>query len=500
VSEELELKKELARLLAEKEQRVKYRLIDTYFPEEGKYSKDHYPKHLEFMKAGAKFPERAFIAANRVGKTLTGGCEAVYHLTGLYPGWWEGRRFDRPVRMWICSITPTQMKDAVQSLLFGSFADKGTGLIPKEFITKEDGTITTWNMAGTSNVVGTALIKWHDPQGNFGGWSQIEFKTYEQGWEKFQGAKIDVIWLDEEPRDHKIYSECVTRTAGDTGDTGIIYCTFTPLLGYSDTVLSFLPDGQMPLGGIPPEAPWKKIVCAGWDDVPHLDPEWKKQRLASYSIHERDARTRGIPTKGSGAIYPYPESDIIEEARPIPGWWPRVYGLDVGWNCTAAVWIAFDPTTSIYHVYAEHYQGEKLPAVHASAIKARGQYIIGAIDPKSHNRSSADGNSIVDLYFNEGLRIVPADNSVEGGIAKVSQLFATGRLRIMACCPNTLAELRIYRRDENGKIVKKKDHAMDALRYAIMTGLDYLEVDPEFRDENQDAPSGNDGRSKVTGY
>ena len=53
----------------------------------------------------------------------------------------------------------------------------------------------------------------------------------------FQGTEKDFIWLDEEP-EMAIYSESLIRTM--TTD-GMILCTFTPLLGVSEVVLSFMP-------------------------------------------------------------------------------------------------------------------------------------------------------------------------------------------------------------------------------------------------------------------
>ena len=55
----------------------------------------------------------------------------------------------------------------------------------------------------------------------------------------------------------------------------------------------------------------KYVVFAGWQDVPHLSEEAKAGLAASYLPHERDARMKGIPSLGSGAIYPVPEEDVV---------------------------------------------------------------------------------------------------------------------------------------------------------------------------------------------
>ncbi len=79
------------------------------------YARHLYPKHLEFFRAGAKYRERCFMAANRVSKTLGGGgYETSCHLTGLYPDWWEGRRFEHPTRVWAAGRTNETTRDIIQ--------------------------------------------------------------------------------------------------------------------------------------------------------------------------------------------------------------------------------------------------------------------------------------------------------------------------------------------------------------------------------------------------
>src|ERR1039458_5911152 len=72
------------------------------FPDQGPYRRELYPRHVEFLAAGATFRERLFMAANRTGKTETGAYEMACHLTGRYPDWWQGRRFSEPINAWAC--------------------------------------------------------------------------------------------------------------------------------------------------------------------------------------------------------------------------------------------------------------------------------------------------------------------------------------------------------------------------------------------------------------
>ena len=114
------------------------------------------------------------------------------------------------------------------------------------------------------------------------------------------------------------------------------------------------------------------LVTAGWDDVPHLTEQAKRELLESTPRYLRDARSKGTPSLGAGAIYPFGLDEILVRPFPIPAFWKRAYGLDVGWRKTAAIWGAHDPAADIWYLYTEHYMGEERPVIHAEAIKARG--------------------------------------------------------------------------------------------------------------------------------
>lgn len=483
-----QLQKELLELLEAKEMAIRYNRIDTLFPDSGPLRRELYPKHISFMDAGAKHSQRAFIAANRIGKTLTGAYEVTCHLTGKYPSWWQGKVFLNATNWWAVGKTNQVTKEVLQQVLLGDLNDIGSGLIPKALIV---GNPT--KKPGVADAVETVYVK--HISGNI---SKVTFKSYDQGRESFQGTYRQGIWLDEEPSDPGIYSECLTRTM-DAIVPGIIISTFTPLFGLSETVLSFLPGGKFPPDGVVPEDVDKFVTQVTWDDVPHMDADQKAKILKGYSDHEKAARSKGIPSLGSGAIYPYLEEYITCDPFPIPEWWPRAYGLDVGWNMTAAVWGAMNPETQEIYIYSEHFMGMGVPAIHASAIKARGEWISGAIDPASHGGSQADGKALFDLYIQEGLDVVAADNATEAGIFNVGQKFSAGRLKIFNTCQNLLTEYRVYRRDEKGHIVKKNDHGLDALRYLIMTGLDLMQTKPD-PDAIIHSTAVDGSRDSITGY
>jgi hypothetical protein len=72
--------------------------------------------------------------------------------------------------------------------------------------------------------------------------------------------------------------------------------------------------------------------------------------------------------------------------------------------------------------------------------------------------------------------LIEADNSRESGLYEVHQRLATGRLKVFRSLKPWLSEYRIYRRDERGNIVKEKDHAMDATRYLVVSGIQVARV------------------------
>jgi len=134
-----EQKQELLSLLEEKARRRRYRLIDELFPDDGPYARHLYPKHMGFFRAGATHRERLLLAANRSGKSVAGGYELALHLTGRYPNWWEGRRFDKPIRALAAGDTSQTTRDIIQNKLLGGLWDTpefGTGIIPRDYLGK----------------------------------------------------------------------------------------------------------------------------------------------------------------------------------------------------------------------------------------------------------------------------------------------------------------------------------------------------------------------------
>lgn len=223
----LEAKRHLAVRLAEKARRRELNKLADLYPATGPLRRALYPKHMEFFAAGASETDRCMMAANRVGKTWgIGGYETTLHLTGLYPDWWEGRRFERPISAWAAGDTSETTRDIIQAKLLGADMRLGTGLIPGNTIIGQPS-----RRAGVPGAFDTAYIRHIS-----GGVSSIGFKSFDQGRKKFQGTEKDLIWLDEEPPED-VHGECMTRLMTTNG---LMLCTFTPLEGLSTIAMRYL--------------------------------------------------------------------------------------------------------------------------------------------------------------------------------------------------------------------------------------------------------------------
>jgi phage terminase large subunit-like protein len=424
--------------------------IEFFYPDIGPLRRELYVKHLQCFEAGASFAERCFMAANRVGKSEgVGAYEMTLHLTGKYPPWWVGRRFSRPVSTWAAGKDAKTVRDILQFALLGPGPQFGSGMLPADLL------LDTTPKVGTPEAVERIYVK-HVT----GGRSELTFKSYDSGVESFYGTKKDVIWLDEEA-EQKIYSECLLRTLATVpGEpNGIVLVTFTPLWGMTELAKDF----------IQAEGGQKRLITATWDDAPHLSEAAKSELYKSIPPHEREARTEGRPMLGSGAVYPVPEADIVVADFELPAYFPRAYGMDVGWSKTAAIFGAWDRQNDTVYLTGEHYRGQVEPPVHAAAIKARGTSLQGFIDPAANASSQVDGQRLLQIYRSLGLNLRFAQNAREAGIYAVWTRLSTGRLKVFKSCRNWLDEFRTFARDENGNIMSEsKYHLMAATRYLLL--------------------------------
>jgi phage terminase large subunit-like protein len=397
--------------------------------------------------------------------------ELSYHLTGLYPDWWEGRKYNLPIIAWAGGVSNETTRDIVQYELLGSPDDPeafGSGTVPKNYIIK------TERKPGVPNAKSVALIR-HVSGGN----SSLFFKAYEMGVEKWQGRSVDCIWLDEEPS-RDIYSQAVTRTLDRKG---MVYMTFTPEQGMTETVASFMNNLQK----------GQALVNATWDDASetvvslrgqkgHLDEGVMQQILSSYSPHEREMRRYGRPSIGSGLIFPIQEEKILIDPIVLEDHWPRIAAIDFGWDHpTAVVWAAVDLEEETFYVYDCYRMSKASPTVHSQAIRTRPHFIPIAYPHDGNRRDSMGNPGLADQYRNLGCNVLlehftnpPAlgenkgGNSVEEGLMAMLQSMENNKFKVFSTLSDWFEEFRMYHR-KGGKVVPLRDDIMSATRYAFQS-------------------------------
>jgi phage terminase large subunit-like protein len=414
-----------------------------------------YPKQRDFH--GTLTRERLLMAGNQLGKTVAGAAEMAMHLTGMYPDWWNGRRFDKPIVAWAGSVTGLATRDTVQRMLMGRPGQQGHGSIPKKSIIEAKSAI------GVPDLLDHVKVR-HAK----GGVSMLAFKSYEQGREKWQGESLDIVWFDEEPA-QDIYTEGLTRT---NATRGMVYMTFTPLLGMSDVVKRFLID--RPVG--------TAVIGMTIADAEHYTKEQRDEIVASYPPHEREARANGIPMLGSGRVFPVEEGLIAVQAFQVPGYWPRICGIDFGWDHpTAAAWLTWDRDNDVVYVVDCYRRSEANVAQHAAVLRAKGCDWMPVAWPHDGLNDTAVGPQLAKQYREQGIAMRPENakfpltedgresgrTSVEAGISAMLERMESGRLKVFNHLNDWFEEFRLYHR-KSGKLVKERDDVLSATRYALM--------------------------------
>lgn len=435
------------RLTREQSNRQAQRKLTDYRP---------YSKQREFHAAGASHRERLLMAGNQTGKTLAASMEVAMHMTGRYPDWWKGYRFTRATRG-ICGSESVELtKKGVQRLLLGNPETPemwGTGSIPKDLL------IGTSPHRGVPNAVSSISVR-HEPTGEI---SIVNLASYDQGRTKWQADTLDWAWPDEEPPED-VYMEILTRTNVSQGP---VFTTFTPLFGMTAVVGRFYPTHQ--------QFPGCNLTMMTIDDAEHYTPEQRAAIIAQYPKHELDARTRGIPILGSGRVFPIGQDEIEIAPFAIPDHWPRIGGLDFGWDHpSAAAGLAWDRDTDTIYVYATHRQREQTPAMFAASVKPWGQLLPWAWPHDGLQHDKGSGEQLAKQYQQQGLAMLPqratfedGSNGLEAGIAEMLDRMQTGRWRVFSHLTDYFEEHNLYHR-KNGLIVKKGDDIMSAARYAMM--------------------------------
>ena len=108
----------------------------------------------------------------------------------------------------------------------------------------------------------------------------------------------------------------------------MVYTTFTPLKDVA-VVERFLDE----------PSDHRTMIQIGLNDAVHLSDAQRQKILDSYPAFEREARAQGIPSFGSGRVFPVDQDSIRVVPFDVPGHRPRLAAIDFGWeHPTAPRW------------------------------------------------------------------------------------------------------------------------------------------------------------------
>jgi phage terminase large subunit-like protein len=407
---------------------------------------------------------------NRTGKTVSGGAEAVYYATGTHPY----KRIKTPNRGWVVSLTNEVQRDVAQKEVLR--------WLPKDMIKSVE------MRKGSKDNLDAGIIDFITLTND----SIIGFKSCEQGREKFQGTSQHWIWFDEEPPED-IYKECKMRVLDTVGD---MWGTMTPLQGltwvYDVVYMNEVGDPEV------------KYWLMEWADNPHLSPGAIAELEATMTEDEREARQYGKFVAMSGLVYKEFNEDIhVIDPFDVPKEWYDNISIDPGLDAPLSA--HFYAVDNDYNVYAieEHYKAGESVEWHAQQLHAIADrlgwpkdyngYLRTLIDSAANQKTLAAEKSVTDLFYDHK---VLADTNVEKdvwtGIQRVKQYLklrehpqrdvwprGKPKLFIFRNCANMIREIKSYRwkpqtksGEQVDKPIKKNDHAMDDLKYYIMSRPD----------------------------
>ena len=459
----------LARAVSAAAQIRKYHKLSVYEP---------YPKQAEFHRLGKTHDERALIAGNQVGKTLCGCSEDAIHLTGEYPSWWEGHRFDHPIVAWLAGPNGEKVRDNLQFHLFGPWSQPerfGTGYLPRDAIIGRP-TLSR----GVSGFYDTALIKWKDKNGRIdeSAVSTLVFKSFTEGQLAFASDTIDYYHGDEEGDQTDFFDLYIEARTRLQVRRGISIVTLTPLRGWTPFVCRFLrPDKP---------AANRTAVNMGLYDAKHYTRAHADQTIAGYPDHLRDCKAFGVPAIGQGKIFMTPEDSYKVPRFDPPAHFAKLWGIDLGGAGQAshpfgAALIAWDRDFDIiYLTHALKLQGmTKLQHIPKMREIAADVWVAWPHDAHEKREGPGGAEEIAKQYKRPmpgmpGLKMLPAHAtwpdggfSTEAAIVELDDRMSTGRFKAFADLEDFWFEVRQYHRD-NGLIVKLQDDILSALFKALM--------------------------------
>ena len=416
------------------------------------YNRDKvHQKQMAFHRCQKR--NRWVFGGNRSGKTECGAVESVWMARGVHP--FRQNRDD--VAGWVVSLTQQVQRDVAQAKVLKYLAPRYIA----DVVMREGN-----KSSPEYGVIDYILVK-----NAFGGISRIGFKSCDQGRERFQGASLDFVWFDEEPP-KDIYDECRMRVFDRKGD---IFGTMTPLKG-----LTWVYDEIELNVNLDPEV-WCEYM--EWRDNPFLDEGEVAAMERVIPKSEQLSRRFGKFSSGEGLVYPeFDQSVHVIEPFDVPKEWQATLSIDPGLsNPTSCHFYAVDFDGTIY-VVAEHFEAGQNIDRHVEKINAVADRIgwkrdgkgrlCALIDSAANQRTLASQKSVAELFCEKGILVnTNVNKDLYSGIQRVKSLFEARppKIYIFSCCTNLIRELKSYWWGSGDRPKKIDDHALDELRYFVMS-------------------------------
>ena len=417
-----------------------------------KYNREKvHTKQMEFHKCLKR--NRWVFGGNRSGKTECGAVEAVWWVRGIHPF----RENRKDVCGWVVSPTYEVQREVSQSKILS--------YLRPEWI------VDVTMQSGRKSSPDGGVIDYITVKNVFGGVSRLGFKSADQGREKFQGASLDFVWFDEEPP-QDVYRECVMRVMDRKGE---IWGTMTPLKGRTWVYDEIFMNKR--------ENPEVWSITMEWADNPYLDPAEIELLTKAFDKESVEMRRYGRFGDTGGLVYPeFDESVHVVDPFPVPHEWYDNISIDPGLhNPLSCHFYAVDYDGNVY-VIAEHYERERDVGYHAERIREIADSLGWPRDPKGRLKCIIDSaasqrtlsslKSVADLFYEEGILCdTTVDKDIWSGIAEVKRRFKARppRIVIFRNCVNMIREIKGYYWGKGDAPVKTDDHAMDELRYYLMS-------------------------------
>ena len=470
-------------LVSKKDEFEKYNQLAYWKP---------YPFQLDWIQASNHYRQRYLSAANRIGKTHGACMELAIHITGLYPDWWNGRKFDfkKPAVFWAIGVSQDALATSLLLKLLGvtdcrNLAELGTGAIPKDHI-------NAFSIVKDGARCVQVRIKHVNGHEN-----TLHFFASTQDESVFMGASVDYVLMDEQfPNETELYAQCFTRTATTKG---MVSVTATPEKGKTALWKEFHAN----------ESGRRYMQIATWDAAPHLTEDDKEELLASYPAYQHKMRREGIPIVGNGAVYPFSEEEIngqidYETINANPSEWLLLWACDFGKSDadgadpSTLILLAHNTRTDTTYTLEEwnskqdsrinrlSYMPEHMATIIKSSRFPNAPLIVphdgnNAIEGKANTTRISEflrcGINVhrrvfeIPSRFTVGATEKPKHNrDLVYTIQLMNKFLRDGKLKIdTKGLPCLWGEYQIYEWQKNGMPNDSNNHHLDALRYGVIS-------------------------------